>query len=69
MLRDDALEQRGRDPRVPNPIGIHDHDRPATADAETWRLAALDAIGTEEETVTLKQRRQHLVELLPAPIG
>ena len=63
MLGDDPFEQRRRDPPIPDPIRIHDDDRTTGAHTEARRFTALHSIRTEEESVPLKQRRQHLIEL------
>src|SRR2546423_5053064 len=62
VLDDDALEQRGSDPRIPDALGVHDDDRTTRADTETGRLAALHASRAEEQPLALKQTRQQSVE-------
>jgi len=62
MLDHYPLEKLGRHACVPDTFGI-DHDyRAALADSETWSLAALDAIGSEEQILALKKRGQQAVK-------
>ena len=68
VLRNDSLQQRRSHTRIPNPIWINDDDRTTTTDPETRCFTALHAIRTEEQAVSLKQRRQHLIELPSAAI-
>ena len=69
MLDDDSLEQRRRDAGIPDTIGIHDDDGPAATHTETWCLPTFHPIGTEQQAVTLKQRRKELVQLASALVG
>src|SRR5213595_3364351 len=68
MFGDDALEQRGRHSAIPDALRIHNHDRPAGADAEAGRLTALDAAGAKQETLALQQFGEHRIELAPTAI-
>jgi hypothetical protein len=68
MLHDDALEQRRCHAAIPHTVGIDNYDWSAAANAEAWRLSSLDAAGPEEEALTLKQRRQQLIQLAPAMV-
>ena len=58
MLYDDALQQVRSHFRIPDALWIHDDDRSCRADAEAWRLAAFDAVGSEEKILALKQLRE-----------
>jgi hypothetical protein len=53
MLDDNTLEQRRRHSGVPDAVGIYDDDRPTTAHPETWRLTALHALRTKQQTLAL----------------
>ena len=57
MLHHDSFKETGSHLTIPDPLRIHDHNRPAAANAEAWRLAALDAAGAEEQSFTLEQHR------------
>ena len=63
MLDDDSLEQRRCDAGIPDSIRVHDDDRPAAADAEARRLAALHAVGSEEKAMALEESWQQPIEL------
>ena len=69
VLDDDALEQRGRDRTVPDALRVHNDNRPAGADAQTWRLATLDAARAEQQPFTLEKLRQKGVECMTSAIG
>ena len=68
MLDDNSLEQRRSDARVPDSIGIHDDDGSAAAHAKTRGFSTLHAIGSEQETVSLEQSREHLIQLASAMV-
>jgi len=68
MLDHDSLEERRRDPRVPDSFRVHDHDRTIAAHAEARRLTPLHAFRTEQESFALQERRQQAVELAAALI-
>lgn len=69
VLDDDPLKQRRRHAGVPDAFRIHHDDRPSGANAETWRLAALYAARTEEQSFTLQQACELRVKRATAPIG
>ncbi len=69
VLDDDPLQQRRRHPGIPDPLRVHDNDRTATANTQTWRLAALDPRRTEEQAFPLQQRRQEIVQITPPAVG
>ena len=66
VLEDDALKERGSDAGVPDAFGIDDDNRTAGADSQAWRLAALDAVGAEEEALALEKAGEMLVEFSTA---
>src|SRR5687768_13871948 len=69
VLDDDALQQLRSHVSVPHAFRVHDGNRPATADAEAWRLAPLDAVRPEEQSFSLEQDGQERVEHTTRPIG
>ncbi len=62
VLDDDSLQQRRCNVGVPDAFGIHHDDRPSGADAQARRLAALHAIGSEQQIFSLEQLREQAVE-------
>ena len=69
MLNDDALEKRGRHPRVPNSIRIYHNDRPSFTDAEARRFPAFHAAWTEEQSLSLQQARKEAIQIPAPPVG
>jgi hypothetical protein len=68
VLDDDPLQQRRRHPGIPDPLRVNDNDRTASANTQTWRLAALDSSRTEEQAFPLQQRWQEIVQITPPTI-
>ena len=68
MFHDYLLEKLWRDSAVPHAFRIDDNHRTAAAYSEARRFAALHARGSEEEILTLEQRRQLGVERSPSPV-
>jgi len=68
MLDDDAFQQLGGDCTVPDSFRIDDDNRAAFADAEARSFSALHAIGSEQQTLALKQRCEQRVQRPPAPV-
>ena len=58
MLYHNALQQVRGHAGIPDTFRIHDDDRSGSADAQAWRLTALDALGSEEEILALEQLRE-----------
>ena len=69
VLDDNSLQHLRRHVAVPDSFRIHDDNRPAAADAEAWRLAALDAAGAEEQSFTLEEHGKERVECATCAIG
>jgi hypothetical protein len=69
VLHDDALQQLRSHASVPHALRVHDDDRPAAAHAEAWRLAALDAVGSEEQSFTLEQHGKERIERTTRALG
>jgi pimeloyl-ACP methyl ester carboxylesterase len=62
VLDDDSLQQLRRNTRVPDTIGIHDHDGTSRANAQTRRLASFYASWTEQQPRVIEKVRQHLIK-------
>src|SRR4030088_2051743 len=69
MLDDDSLKQLGSDLGVPGSFRIDDNDRPVGADTEAGRLAALYALGAEEQILTLQKAGEQRIDLAPSAVG
>jgi hypothetical protein len=63
MLDDNPLQQRRRHVAVPDPFGVHNHDRSPSAHAKAWRLAALDAPRPEQQSFPLKKGWKQAIQL------
>jgi hypothetical protein len=69
VLHHDALQQLRSHTSVPHALRIHDDNRPAAAHAEAWCLAALDAMGSEEQSFTLEEHGQERIERTTRALG
>jgi hypothetical protein len=66
MLHDNPLEKRRRHLAIPDAFRIDDHDGAARADAQAGSLPTLHAPGTEQQTLSLQQRRKKRIQLSTA---
>jgi hypothetical protein len=64
-----SLQQLGRDLGIPNPLRVHDDDRPVAAHAEAGRLTTLHALRSKEQIFPLQQLREQGIDLASATIG
>lgn len=69
VLDDNSLQHLRSDVAVPHPFRVHDDNRPAAADAEAWRLAALDAARAEKQSFPLEEHGKERVESATRAIG
>jgi hypothetical protein len=69
MLDNDALQKGRRHSMVPDALRVHHQHRAAGADPEARRLTAFHPVRPEQESFTLKQRRQQTIQLGAAPVG
>jgi hypothetical protein len=69
VLDDDAFEQLGSDSAVPDPLGVDHDDRSSSTDAETWRLAAFDTSGPEQQVFPLEEPGEQTIQLTATSIG
>jgi hypothetical protein len=58
VFNDNAFQENGRYLAVPHPLGVHDDNRPTTADTEAGRFASFDATGPEKQSFALQEQRQ-----------
>jgi hypothetical protein len=68
VLDHDPLEQFRRDGLVPHTLGVHDDNRPLSADAKARGLAALHTRGTEEQPFAFEEAGQQRIESTSAPV-
>gem|GEM_PF-2526381 len=69
MLDNDSLQQCGRHSAIPDPVGIHDDDRPVATDTEAGCLTALHAPRTKEQIFALEKLGQQRIELASTAVG
>ncbi len=69
VFDDDALQQGGRHPRVPDAFRVHHNDWPAFADTEARRLAPFHPVGAKQEPFALKESREQRIQLSPTTVG
>ena len=68
VLDYDSLQQLGSDIRVPDSLGVYNHDWPIAAHAEARRFPALHAVGSEQKIFALQQVGEQGVKPAPSTI-
>ncbi len=69
VLDNDAFEELRCHPCIPDTFRIDHHDGASSTNAEARCFTAFDAGGSEEKTLTLKQRREQGIQRSAPAVG